>query len=276
MKILDKLITRFEFKLRCVIPSRLIARINGVKVVANSIPKSGTHLQIRCLSLFPNLTYTGTIFSRGLLECDELEKVFKKTGKGRFTAAHLWWRKEYASYFKENSFKTILLIRDPRDIVVSEAYYVISRKSHRLYEYFSSLGGINNCIAECIRGVNSSEYPKKVMVSIRERFSNFTPWIKEPNNLLIRFEDLIGESGGGSRLKQIEQIRRIARHIDFDISKKQVENIMCNMKSKRTSTFRKGVIGDWKCYFDKNLKNLFKDVAGPLLIDNGYEKDNNW
>jgi hypothetical protein len=42
------------------------------------------------------------------------------------------------------------------------------------------------------------------------------------------------------------------------------------------SFFRKGIVGDWKNYFNDHHKSRFKSVAGELLIALGYEKDDNW
>ncbi len=39
---------------------------------------------------------------------------------------------------------------------------------------------------------------------------------------------------------------------------------------------RKGVAGDWKGAFTERDKQVFKEVAGNLLIKLGYEKDNYW
>ncbi|EGG24910.1 putative glycosyltransferase [Cavenderia fasciculata] len=40
--------------------------------------------------------------------------------------------------------------------------------------------------------------------------------------------------------------------------------------------FRKGEIGDWQNYFTKNQKQWFKEEAGSILVQLGYELDNNW
>jgi Sulfotransferase domain len=42
------------------------------------------------------------------------------------------------------------------------------------------------------------------------------------------------------------------------------------------SFFRKGMAGDWKHYFTKDDKQVFKQEAGELLIRLGYEKDLSW
>jgi hypothetical protein len=43
-----------------------------------------------------------------------------------------------------------------------------------------------------------------------------------------------------------------------------------------SSFFRKGVSGDWRNYFNDEITALFKEEAGQLLIDAGYEEYFNW
>lgn len=43
-----------------------------------------------------------------------------------------------------------------------------------------------------------------------------------------------------------------------------------------SSFYRKGIAGDWKNYFTERDKQIFKEEAGDLLIQLGYEKDYNW
>jgi hypothetical protein len=43
-----------------------------------------------------------------------------------------------------------------------------------------------------------------------------------------------------------------------------------------TSFFRKGVAGDWKRVFTEKDKQIFKEEAGNVLVELGYEKDSNW
>ncbi|MBK8050880.1 MAG: sulfotransferase domain-containing protein [Anaerolineales bacterium] len=40
--------------------------------------------------------------------------------------------------------------------------------------------------------------------------------------------------------------------------------------------YRKGVVGDWRNYFTPQVTAAFRARYGALLIQLGYEKDNNW
>ena len=277
MKIVNKAIGKLDYKIKALSPKRLYARLNGVKVLANSIPKAGTHLLTRCLSLFPNLSYTGVHITTGILEVEEFKNILKRNGNGRFTAAHLWWSKEFSHILANYFFKTILMLRDPRDIVVSQAYFIPNKRDHHLYKYFSELASFDNCLTACIRGVDASNSKKGFELSnIKKMFQRYTPWIDESFNLTIRFEDLIGPTGGGDFILQIAQIERIAKHLGLNLATEGINNIAGKIFNKKSATFRKGVIGDWRHHFSDNHKKLFKEIAGQLLIEYGYEKSYDW
>lgn len=277
MKILNKIISRVDYRLRALAPTRLAARTSGVSVLANSIPKGGTHLLTRCLSLFPRLSYSGIHFKRGSARRDQLESLIRRNGKGRFMAAHLWWSQESSFLLSQYGFKSILMLRDPRDVVISGVFYILKRKDHHLHEYFSTFPDLDSLITAYITGVEASKSSKGIaLANINDSFGNYTPWINERYNLLILFEDLVGSRGGGEHSKQIDQIKTIAEHIDQELSREQIDYIATNTYMTRSVTFRKGVSGEWSKYFNKKNKTLFKDLAGQLLITFGYETDIGW
>jgi hypothetical protein len=47
-------------------------------------------------------------------------------------------------------------------------------------------------------------------------------------------------------------------------------------KENPASKHRKGVIGDWRNYFDERLTRIFKEEAGEQLIKLNYEQNNDW
>ena len=44
----------------------------------------------------------------------------------------------------------------------------------------------------------------------------------------------------------------------------------------RGDTKRKGIVGDWRNLLTQKHKDYFKEMAGDLMIELGYEKDLNW
>jgi len=48
------------------------------------------------------------------------------------------------------------------------------------------------------------------------------------------------------------------------------------IQPKKSHTFRSGKTGGWTQHFTDEHKELFKDVAGDLLVRLGYEPGNEW
>ena len=47
-------------------------------------------------------------------------------------------------------------------------------------------------------------------------------------------------------------------------------------QENRKRFYRKGIAGDWENHFSAEDKRIFKEIAGDLLIQLGYEKDLDW
>jgi hypothetical protein len=95
----------------------------------------------------------------------------------------------------------------------------------------------------------------------------------------VRYENLLE--------RPVDETRRLLRFLGADdaekIAQRCVELTSFERMSKRergqedsSSFFRKGVAGDWKTVFNDKDKRDFKVVAGDLLIELGYERDNDW
>ena len=96
----------------------------------------------------------------------------------------------------------------------------------------------------------------------------------------VRYEDLLE--------RPEEEIRRLLEFLGADASEKTVKTCVSSASFEKLSKgrkrgqedpasfFRKGVAGDWRNVFTEEDKSIFKEVAGDLLIELGYEKDNGW
>ena len=86
---------------------------------------------------------------------------------------------------------------------------------------------------------------------------------------------VIGPRGGGTPINQIIAIKKIAKHINYNLSDEEINNVSTNLFGN-TATFREGKIGSWRKYFSKANVHLVKKIFGKLLIKLGYEKDFYW
>ena len=94
--------------------------------------------------------------------------------------------------------------------------------------------------------------------------------------MVVRFEDLIGTSGGGSQQQQQATMRSIANYLNIELSKAEIIRLSEKLFFKRSTTFRRGQIGDWQNWFTVKHKRVFKDLVGKSLIEFGYETEYDW
>jgi Sulfotransferase domain len=246
-------------------------------VIANSIPKAGTHLLRKCLYLFPELFDAGVHLDISL-QTDTMDKLLRKMPGGGIATAHLLYLKEYAEILKRHECKTILIIRDPRDIVISFAHHVMKIDHHYLYGYYHDLLDDDARVMASIVGIREKivVWEDVALRDIGDLCNAFLKWKDEEITCLVQFEHLVGPLGGGDRECQAREIMRIADHLEVDLSQNDVTRICTEVFDIASPTFRKGVIGDWRNQFTATHKQAFKEVAGQLLIDLGYESDFDW
>lgn len=257
-------------------PKKIYRRIttpsSGPKIICISLPKSGTHLLERALCLHPHLYRKplGTLYEKNVNTLEKLDGYLSKTKPGEIIVSHLDFFPERLKLFEMRDIKSVFVIRDPRDIVVSQAFYVPKNTKHYLHSVFESQTSTKARIQLAIEG-----YPEGGLPSMGQRMQDYLGWLNSCN-LTVRFEDLVGEFGGGNLNSQRIVLQQIYNLTQSQISDEWISEVIKNLVSSSSPTFRKGQIGQWEEYFDEELKALFKFVAGDELIRYGYELDHSW
>jgi len=289
------------------------------KVMSISIPKSGTHLLLKCLTLFndkklsynynystkpspqdlvkiresnkhkPPLHYTGLfdISKMGPLPEGVIHRIENLHTKKLFWT-HWFYTHEFENYLHNHTYANFLIIRDPRDMVVSFAQMIQKRpENHPDLHINQQEISLENIITDLITGNKQyyvpwgveiqQTYPMLWDLGLYNFYQRYIPWAQAKNFLVVRFEELVGHHGGGSSEKQIQTIKKIGAHLGI-VTTEQVTNDIIQKLFGGTSTFREGQIGSWKNSFTPTIKEIFKQDARllQLLIDLGYEQDTNW
>jgi hypothetical protein len=169
------------------------------------------------------------------------------------------------------NFIPYFIFRDPRDVVVSHVFYVTEMESRHVHHaHYQSLPDFGARLMVSILGRPdaSIEFP-----NIAERFAPYMDWLNHPEVLAIHFEDLISDRGG--------TLARIMDHFLARVPLQTPRNLVlgsldASINPSKSPTFRSGKTGEWIKYFTQEHTRIFKEVAGPLLIKLGYEKDNDW
>lgn len=257
------------------------AHHDGPRVLANSIPKSGTHLLMKCLRLFPDLK----LYHDGVLYPGELKKEhpapvlrrlrrrqssLARMGYGCFAMVHWPYSESALQFVRERDIKMVLMIRDPRDMVISFFKFEMTSRRHGYHRSFAQLPDDGARLRAAIAGDAVLGIPDIAM-----QLERYTPWIDQ-GICVIRFENLIGEHGGGNRELQLDEIERLSGEIGISLTRNQSEHIADRVFDVGSRTFRKGMIRQWEHEFDDAHRELFKQTAGRFLVELGYEEDMNW
>ncbi|EDY81312.1 Sulfotransferase domain superfamily [Verrucomicrobiia bacterium DG1235] len=247
-------------------------------VLVNSFPKSGTHLLSQILGVLPGLRDWGNFWaSNPSLTLKErapvkMAKSIRGVASGELVCAHLNYSEPVAEALRDKNIVHYFIYRDPRDVVVSEAYYLAHmNRWHRMHNRFKRLGSQTERVLLSIRGLPEGgvRYP-----NIGERFKMFEGWINNPSVCSITYEDLVSE-------RQEEVLRKIFCHYEDQVGAGiDVEEMVAASQEAidphRSHTFRRGGSGGWKADFNEDLTSAFKAATGDLLVKLGYEESGNW
>ena len=186
--------------------------------------------------------------------------------------------------------KVIHVIRDGRDVEVS-------RTHHRWNKTVDQGGVVNLRDEEAERREAYRNTPEKLKEigmfdeeDLRKRarawknlvkgISNDGPVLMGEHYIEVRYEDMLEDTPA--------EMRRLLKFLGADtdeeivrqcVQQSSFENVSGGRQrgeEDSTSALRKGVAGDWKNVFSEKDKQIFKEEAGNVLVDLGYEKDNNW
>ncbi|MDQ8203596.1 sulfotransferase domain-containing protein [Pelagicoccus sp. SDUM812003] len=248
-------------------------------VLANSFPKSGTHLLQQILSVLPGMKDWGGFwasqpsFTFREIQPEAMSRRIRRVSPGELVCGHLYYSDQAKEALESRHVAHFFIYRDPRDVVVSEAHYLGEmNRWHKLHSRFSKLPTRAERLLLSIKGLPKEDiyYP-----NIVERFSRFTQWIEDPNVCSISYEDLISEN----KYQTIEKIIKFyCSRSGYDYPVEALIQRACEaIQPSKSHTFRRGGSGGWKSEFDGGVKELFKQIGGAeLVMKLGYEKSVEW
>lgn len=268
----------------------------NVPVFVDSIPKAGTHLLSKALNRLPGIVNCGMHLERKTIarfvdagvsfpvegrediDADRdlkwIERFLNTISPGTYLTTHFAYHKKIHEILNRLDFKIIVLMRDPRDIVLSWSDYMATAKHHLLYQYFSNKEPAYRIMCGIV-GESKDRTGTRRQPSISELIHWHFEWIKSAGAHMVRFEDLVGEQGGGARERQYEALTSISKILGMDHPPETITTV-ANSLFGDSATFNIGTVGRWQKEFSGEHKASFKKVAGKELIELGYEQDFDW
>lgn len=190
------------------------------------------------------------------------------------------------NFYNQRFGKTICVIRDGRDVMVS-AYYFLLFKNDKNFTWgveryrnmvpFDDYDNIQKNLPAFIHFM-FKEYTVRNQLTTWKNF-NLT-YVDNHNVLLVKYEDMLKDAANElARALEFLDFPAKSRNFLQNIEQKYSFENMAKRKPGEENTrkyMRKGIAGDWKNKFTREASEVFDHYAGDLLIQLGYEKNRNW
>ncbi|HLF89992.1 MAG TPA: sulfotransferase domain-containing protein [Anaerolineales bacterium] len=249
---------------------------------ANSFPKSGTHLLTQVLQ---GMAKIGPAVDSGLpavvmfdgptgqpRPVSAILSDLARLRAGDIAYGHLHATSEIVPALCRNGVALFFIYRDPRDVVVSHVHYVTDiATNHVHHAYYRALPDFDAQLKTSIQGRPEMG---NLFPDIGARFEPFLGWLERPEVCVLRFEDFIED-----RDTALERVIEHAITRGFPIAFPRPDAIRIlsdSINPQKSPTFRSGKVGGWRGKFTEEHKRLFKETAGDLLVQLGYEENADW
>ena len=167
--------------------------------------------------------------------------------------------------------KSLYIYRDGRDVLLSFYFYTkaFSLKEHTVFE---RIGKEQVLAARTAKAVHfeAEEFAEFLRKNAAEWASHVKAWLKADDILILKYEDLHYDFS--------EKLMKIADYLDIEpvvdvaeVKKEYVDEFRRFLSGDNRQFFRKGVIGDWRNYFEQEHFRIFSQLAGELSAKLGYE-----
>ncbi len=178
------------------------------------------------------------------------------------------WRKEAGA--KDRAW---VVLRDPRDIVVSLVYSVAISHTPTPVTWL---------VRGPLEGARPEERMQLGMYLLAQWAAQLRSWSggsRDQNVLITRYESLLADLGG--------EIGRLCTFLGWPVPEATIQAIAADhqfsARSGRAageenefSHRRKGIAGDWRNHFNRRLGQVFEEAFPGMLAELGYERDGRW
>ena len=275
---LNKLIKYIKLELLATIPNKNKLRNKGREIVvvlasAHKVGSTWLYRMLRDINIFSvrpvPFRYRENRRNAGLinLRAGGVDLYLKNISKFRLFKSHSL----PPSWNVPNNVKFITVVRDPRDIIISNIHYLANLSP--------DLGGWPE-----MQGLSNPERIKLYLKRGVFDLNLLRSWSEYDGCVTVRYEDML-KSPRSSLLAVIEWLDIEIPDCDVDRviesnSFKRLSSGRAAGQEDRKSFFRKGISGDWKNYFDsdciKELKLVHGGAWNKLIVDLGYESSMDW
>ena len=169
------------------------------------------------------------------------------------------------------NYHHLVIIRDPRAVIASLIPFVINAKNTAFATHFLENDFLKMTLEQRFDFILEGGYAEQADLKIKDFnqvYRSFYQWNQHSNCLLLRFEDLIGEQGGGQKDLQHEALTRISNYLEIELDDLPFQSK--KLFDPNVRTFRIGKIDSWKQTLTPSLVEKLTHYCEPLCKELGY------
>jgi len=194
---------------------------------------------------------------------------------GHYLLGHLPWNPCIPDILSELGYHHVFIIRDPRAVIVSLIDFILDTgKFPRRHFLEADLRSMPP--AERLDFMLMGGYAPQAGVNIPAFaviYQAMLQWQQAPGCLTLRYENLVGTSGGGTAEAQYDSVCRLAVHLGHTAANLPA-NVPEQLYDPGGRTFRTGTINGWRNKLDAVQLQRLQTTLADLCQLLGYTVNN--
>lgn len=241
-------------------------------LVINSIPKSGTYLLHQVVEPLGLKDWGGFLATTPSVTLKKrsapshrwlLDRLFDR----ELLTGHIFFDGSVEGHLQRLETPMIFIVRDPRDIFLSEIDYLsVMNRWHRVHRHYSRLSDFHDAFNLCLNGL---EQRQEIYPSFDKRIEPYLGWLNSEACLTVRFERLIDEK---HREQEISRIYDYTAHWGLHSLEagEFLDRAVSSMLPQRSHTYNERSNGDWQSRLSDDQAKRLTESLGSVLREMGY------
>ena len=223
-------------------------------IVANSIPKSGTHLLIQILGALPGYrNYSRFIASTPSVSMKKrsdasITRMIRNLAPGEICGAHMHHSESIQQALRDRGAISFFIYRDPRAVFFSEMQYLLTmNRWHRAGRFARKLQSQDDVFDFFINGLPESSRAGFDWPRYSDRIIPYLGWFEDEASFRCSYEALRSDESRPGIVEQAARFISERATLEGNVSHTELtENLNAAVNPKASHTFRKGTKNEWQ------------------------------